>query len=406
MVDNALDGNIDPSEKSDLPETSKTVESKIETSSLQSTLLSKKILIKFLPWLFLFLTIAALTYLIFQKYWLNNRPLFEDNIEERYIDVIRELGMSPVYPPREEIRVGDMFFTAFDSDRNAIARVWVGRMDAIVKQADEMASTFGTPVTNTSTPRNPVPAQTQSSDPKPEPVILDLRNAWLESLPIISLPSITGSSAGAAALGGQQPEISGFVSDQRLKDVSINFPDVRVHGFPKGAVTLRQDFKEQFLSETCAYAPAAHEMLESIVESRNMTCIPEIAEITKNTNIERSLQTCRLEIITRVFLTDQIRFEYGNRSENSISLGNGSQAPKFIKINNIEVSKNGDESENQDLSNISTATENMATSSNSLSLNAAGRVKTTFEFIKDFNRAVTIGFDSISPSYIRWTECQ
>lgn len=346
------------------------------------------------------IALAIAFYFLYHRYW-HNPDVINKDIEEQYNNAVRDFGMSPVYPPREDFRVGDLFFTAFGKDGLAVARIWVGRMEQVATQADSYAASFRKKKTTSSSNIEKSPEAASKKDSPTEDI-------WLESLPIVSLPSITGSSSGAAYFGGQTPYVAGIMSDDMTRFVSVDFPNVRAHGFPAGAVTLNLDFLNQFRAETCKHVYYAHELLESAVAEKNMTCNPKLAEKLLGSRDERPLLSCRLELVTRVFLTDKINFTYGIRNGNRLSAGKDNESLKILDSPavTVQVDNEGKQTVTFGSNKTSDATNDPLPKDSPLaSLSIAGESNNGLIFSKEFDHPVTIGFDSIAPSYMGWNQC-
>lgn len=156
--------------------------------------------------------------IVFVSHRYRQQDLAVGDMEKQYHDMIRKFGMSPVYPPREDFRVGDLFFTAFNEKHEAISRIWIGNMKGFVEQADTYAASFRARSNNVSLPREKEPGREVAQDPgkevvkekSPEPHV----NQWLENLPIVSFPTIRGSSAGRGRLRRQRPRRLGLFVGQ------------------------------------------------------------------------------------------------------------------------------------------------------------------------------------------------
>ncbi len=358
--------------------------------------------------------------IVFVSHRYRQQDLAVGDMEKQYHDMIRKFGMSPVYPPREDFRVGDLFFTAFNEKHEAISRIWIGNMKGFVEQADTYAASFRARSNNVSLPREKEPGREVAQDPgkevvkekSPEPHV----NQWLENLPIVSFPTIRGSSAGAAAFGGNAREGSVFLSDSQVNEVSIEFPNVRAHGFPQGAATVDTSFKNQFLNESCPHMKTVHLLLESALRQVNATCIPSVAQ-EANTKADKDpefdgeqmkLYGCHLELVTRVFLTDQIMFSYSRNNGTGAGAGYG-LTPKMPTVSApiSTVDAAGNQVQSPGKADPAGSLADLGDDRSVTRAGAAARIESnnSLSFFKGFNRAITIGFDSVTPIYMSWDEC-
>ena len=62
------------------------------------------------------------------------------DLRDEYFEVVRELGLTPVYPPREELQVGDVFLVSTEpaspNDPEKTVSVWMGTLDTIRDEAN------------------------------------------------------------------------------------------------------------------------------------------------------------------------------------------------------------------------------------------------------------------------------
>src|SRR5689334_5233548 len=59
-------------------------------------------------------------------------------MSEKYAEAARALGVNPVYPPREEFQIGDVFLvSSIPDDPNSSVSVWLGTVDGLLAEANE-----------------------------------------------------------------------------------------------------------------------------------------------------------------------------------------------------------------------------------------------------------------------------
>src|SRR3569832_1877969 len=55
---------------------------------------------------------------------------FDGDLSRKYTEAARKLGITPVYPPREEFQIGDVYLvSSIPGDPDSAVSVWLGTMD-------------------------------------------------------------------------------------------------------------------------------------------------------------------------------------------------------------------------------------------------------------------------------------
>src|SRR3569832_1073941 len=55
---------------------------------------------------------------------------FDGDLSRKYTEAARKLGINPVYPPREEFQIGDIYLvSSIAGDPDSAVSVWLGTMD-------------------------------------------------------------------------------------------------------------------------------------------------------------------------------------------------------------------------------------------------------------------------------------
>lgn len=140
-------------------------------------------------------------------------PLPSVDPAEEYDRAVRVLGLNPVYPPRQNFRVGDVYLVPTGSGRPR-DRFLLGHLSKVERYAADW-DRQSLPVFV----RREVASGTFSDSVSMMPV---------------AFPSVTVSAASAAALGGGVPGGSGALGFGRARMVTIGFANTREFGLPGG----------------------------------------------------------------------------------------------------------------------------------------------------------------------------
>jgi hypothetical protein len=220
-------------------------------------------------------------------------PLVQRDLRQEYISQTRAIGMTPVYPPRGEVQVGDVYlvFTPADGGEDAASALWVGRMPSLRSQGlaylasrDNIGALMPT-------------GNAAAAEPGP-----------MRTLPAVNFPTITGSAASAASLGAVAPVLSGLFSAGSNDTVSMTFLDVRAFGVPYLAASLSVP---DFQRNVCPALGSRVSLLQ-----RQLGYNPnDPASIPPCGDPEAAArgQSCRLQVVTRTYLTREIKFSYNQR---------------------------------------------------------------------------------------------
>lgn len=164
-------------------------------------------------------------------------PVEERNVARRYTDAVRRLDISPVYPPREEFQVGDLYFVSQSrTDPDDVIRVFIKTLpevrmqaqraldDRIVFQDTGFDKKEGKPVLDEV-------SFIQSDLTKGELITRQTHGAT-ESLPIATFPSIEADAGTTLNSGLAAPLVAlGLFAGTRTK-VRLDFKDVRTLSAP------------------------------------------------------------------------------------------------------------------------------------------------------------------------------
>ena len=316
-----------------------------------------------------------------------------NDIQTEYAATARRLGLVPVFPPREEFQIGDMFVVSYGEDPNDSVNVWVGEYDQIATIANEHMNDriVFRQTTGETTATNQL-AQTDTFGRG----LSRRKDIRIETLPIAAYPAITADAGITAGLGiAKTLAALGLGGGQRTK-VTLNFGDVRTYWAPKVKVAayegeLDSAFGQAFVNSENALRRALD---REIALSKNSG---------RNLSDERCLGAV---VITRVYLTRKIIYTYSNgriiaagirRAESGATIS-GIPAPSRVTVNvsntNGQIEQATPDAEIENLRNQIDALageDNQGVGLNFESWSALG-----VSFSQDFPRPVAIGYDGFS----------
>lgn len=333
--------------------------------------------------------------------------LGDADIERKYTDVVRKLGIVPVYPPREEFQVGDIFAVSFgwnpdtsEVDIKDSARVWIGDDPRIAEAADNfMNSRIVFAATNKT--------EGGQQDDLFESGLSRRSDLRVLSLPVSAFPVISADAGFTGAIGvARVLQAIGLGGGQRTQ-VRLDFNDVRSYWVPK---TLLDQTVIQLAAAKPLAKAASGENLQ-IEGSEN----PIITGLKQQENTERAsgrkisdVRCTTIQVVTRVYLTRKISYTYYNAAIIAGGIRNAQQgttistipAPQRITVN-VDA-RNGNEpvtagSVDDELANMRTQLDKIAASNargsglNFETWNALG-----ITFSRSYDHPVAIGYEGFS----------
>jgi hypothetical protein len=314
-----------------------------------------------------------------------------------YLNSVYELGLTPIYPPREEFQVGDVFLVAQSSDAKFDPKdssaIWVGTYTPAVAAAEETLKTrIVFQQTNVGTSQD-------STELDQEDLfgagISTRADQAVRGLPVSGFPEITADAGLTAGLGlnGLLQRL-GLLNSKRTV-VRLNFQDVRSI-WVENAFLNNRDMND-FIVETAASADADTALTDLCLEALRNRNLGLPGDLLKSKDPSLSAA-----IITRVYLTRTISYTYYNAEiaaggllQQSRAGGGQVNAPQVV----INIPTNTSPPDSMS-SEINDATEGITSALNSsgqgaglqfVSWNALG-----LTFKQTFPRPVAIAYKSYS----------
>lgn len=228
----------------------------------------------------------------------------DEPVSRAYGEAVRELGIFPVFPPREEFQVGDVYIWS-QSTRNPsdTLSVYISSLDWVRHEANTFLRSRvvfqNTSVNNAGTNRldqSDFPNDVGTAQTRGE--IADA--SLLASLPITALPRVSADAGFTSGLGLVNLLSSlGLVGGSRTT-VTLDFTDVRTYWVPNVQVVGQIDsLAPQIVGNY--YGAGLRELSRSLQLRDRVSSDP--------CGVGR---TCGMSVITRVYLTRQIDYTYRN----------------------------------------------------------------------------------------------
>lgn len=244
-------------------------------------------------------------------FFLGCAPLTQKDLRLEYFAQTRAIGMTPVYPPRGEVQVGDVYliFTPANGGVDEATALYVGRMQSMRQQGlDYLAS------------------RDNIGGLMPSGAGGGTLTAMTE-LPAVNFPTITGSAASSASLGAIAPVFSGLLSVGSLDTVSMKFVDVRAFGVPFLSASISSP---DFQHTVC---PVLLDRKTKLYRQLGYSQVPEddTAPCADMDALSKG-QRCDMHIVTRTYLTRQIQFTYNQKRRIGVSGSAASPLPSTTPV--------------------------------------------------------------------------
>lgn len=286
---------------------------------------------------------------------------FDSDIRREYTTTARQLGIVPVYPPREEFQIGDVFVVSFGYDPETgevdvedRVDVWVGDFPEMAALAEDfMASRI---VFQTSA-SPPTPAGQHTRQPDFYQGGLTRRgDVTIETLPLAAFPSISADAGFTSGLGIVRTlQALGLAGGNRTR-VRLEFDDVRTYWVERTVVGGARFANPAGVGEPVNLRDAVSLLVvrlldQSSLDGRNTVIDSLEQELINSRSFGRNPSGDRctaISVVTRVYLTREIDFTYFNseiiaagirRAEQGATLSEVPDAPR-VTIN-VDNDSNG-----------------------------------------------------------------
>lgn len=323
-------------------------------------------------------------------------PNINGNILNNYFDTVRKLGMTPVYPPREELQVGDVFFTSWnpekENDRSSQTSVWITNLSSVRDAANSYLRTrinYANTVT-ASTPKAP-----QQTDFSSGSVATNAQERV--TLPIVSFPSVSGSATTAGSFGAL-----GFIRSFGLgfgssASMSINFTDTRAFGIPYGGTLLGQAFDEEFGRIPCDKIYTA---VEGALFSQSLT-------LETRGPLCKKPRKCTVDIVTNTYLTRKIEYSYSSAKIAQLAASSLNGTPRKAPENTLAIPGNvsvditvGEDADGSDLQGLISALQGNTSAAGganeAASFNFVGIQGNSLKFDRVYQKPIAVAYEAVN----------
>jgi len=259
-----------------------------------------------------------------------------DDLPQEYTETLGEIGVLAVYPPREDIRIGDVFLRAGARDNladpSASVRIRIGSIEELHCRARVLAEARLAYAARTGDGQAVAVGQ------------LDLPQSRTGALPAVAFPQTVAAGAGAAAAGGGT--LGGLLSVEGAgaERVAMAFGAVRhasadawtFDGQPTPAYAAPEGGSLAASLEACAgpasaRAPGASAALRAYNRTTATFCPSFFGALNVAANAH--LRGCQLEgnacdfiVVTDLYLARRIGYGYADAASGGVSLARGEAA--------------------------------------------------------------------------------
>ncbi|WP_420408580.1 hypothetical protein [Hoeflea sp.] len=228
----------------------------------------------------------------------------QENISAEFGKAARKLGLFPVYPPREEFQIGDVYMWSQSvKDPNDTVSVYLDTIHSLASAADEFMKSrivFTDTQFESGTRKKistDIPGQSSSLKTRRDLADGDLA----KTLPIAAFPSVTTDAGFSAGFGLNRVLFAVGLAGGERTTVTLNFNDVRTYWVP--AAHAYADIHQRHIGSVMAnYSAVGRLRLNRQVA------------LTRGANTDpcRAGRRCGVTVVTRVYLTRQITYTYRN----------------------------------------------------------------------------------------------
>lgn len=340
----------------------------------------------------------------------------QGDLRDKYAETVRNIGLTPVYPPREDFQVGDVIHVSYDpKDRDNLdkyQRTWLGSLTSVMNVANGyLASRINFPDSDTIEDGAKTQIKADQDDLSSGRVTLD--DGARRSLPIVSFPSVSGAASTAGSLGGYGFLRSFGLALGRNESVSLDFGDTRAFGLPDGGIAIDGQYEQEFRGKVCG------SKLELFLQKDEFG---QLARTTNGNTVSACPKgrTCLVMIVTRTFLTRTLTYNYTSAAIARAALNDlrgpapgGNTTPLPLPGNldvNVTLGPDADASQLDTLvGGLTTAVQEARTDGKPTNgLNFVGIQGNGMVFQRVFRKPVAIAYDALAgpPDFFQKEICE
>ncbi len=315
----------------------------------------------------------------------------QPSLRASYTDRILDMGLNPVYPPREEFQVGDVFLRSLDwqepHDSSKSFWVWLGTIPSVQEAADKyLASRINY------SPSAFDPSVEDTSGPIREPEHIR------RTLPIVAFPAISAKIGNTGGLGDTGFLRSLGIALSEAETILLDLGDTRMYGIPEGAPLNLSLLGAEFEDGVCRSVPSSLNRARALAKS-SMGINAELACSES--------RYCDFAVITRTYLTKSLNYTYTSSKVSSVQaavreLQSDADKRPLPLPGNLSLNLSVDDSSSEEF--IKSLSELVNTKNNTETISSfqiSGINGNTVSFSKAFSSPVTVAYEAFNYSVDR-----
>lgn len=317
----------------------------------------------------------------------------EDELSIEYGKTVRKVGIFPVYPPREEFQIGDVYMWSQSvADPNDTVSIYLTTIPWLRWEADRFMSSrivFEDTATGSKDKAGHL-SQTDLPEGSSGLVTREQAPALARTLPIAAFPSVTADAGFTSGIGLVEALAAVGLAGGARTTVTLNFKDVRTYWAPSAAVFGR--VRQEVAAAIPQYYSAGEIERERLVRARRGAKAGACG----------GGRLCGISVVTRVYLTRSIDYTYRNARIVSAAIKYAETAAARPTVPNapdvvVNVSTQGDSAvEKATLDTLRTEVDTMTSSkAEGASFQFTGWDARGVTFSSTFQRPVVVGWDGI-----------
>lgn len=343
-----------------------------------------------------FLLVAAAT-----LFWVRTAPQSPQSVEEKWNVAIRQLGLEPVYPPEEDIEVGDVFaIVSYDSLpengvidsplANHAVRLWRKNLTAEVEENYRNTYVFSD-LFSEGVKTRLLQANDRTTELSPSDESVFRLREHRNSLPIVTFPKFNISDNRSAHFGVLSGILNGLhVTAESNSDTKteVSITKTETYGVPYlVAENALINFCEDEFPSACT-----DDAIRKVLSTRIGPQIFDIG-LDRKTSKPRYRMSVEIGLINRVFLTQDIRTHLVRSAGDRVLAKIGSHADRSRSGLSNKQTKEG--KVDQDV-----AASEIGASAIQTGVEESGAAEDATELAVSFdgstlNRPVVFGFESV-----------
>lgn len=259
--------------------------------------------------------------------------LIPDNITRKYTDQVRLLNMVPVYPPREDLQVGDLFYISdIEGQDDKDVFEYLTTFPEMIDLAEQ---NLAGRVLFDKTVIPAKPGETvEQTDFQGGKIKTRGDSEGGNTLPIYVFPEVTARSSNTVNAGLLTPLVALGLFFGGATSVKLSFNDVRSYYVPK------LQAQPQIKTGICGFLQSGQlGVLADVVRDREAKLDEDLKPFATS---QQPVRKKRLVLVTRVYLTRSIDYSYSNARIRALAARSAAADPKDSAVNIVNVVGNSD----------------------------------------------------------------